>query len=140
MDKNGCFTTLVPGNNAFRPKTRVFHNSTCRRLAKCSKALPNIILGPMDKNGCFTTLVLVNSAFRHETQDLHLFTCRRFAKYIETLKHYFGSNKEGWRLHNFGTPKIVHLGPSTQVSHRLTCQRLAKCNETLPNIIFGPIE
>jgi hypothetical protein len=48
MDLNGCFTTLVPRNCAFRTKTQVLHLFTCRRLAKCSETLPNIILGPID--------------------------------------------------------------------------------------------
>jgi hypothetical protein len=28
-----------------------------------------------------------------------------------TRKHHFGSNGLEWMLHNFGTPKIVHIGP-----------------------------
>jgi hypothetical protein len=50
-------------NSAFRHKTQVFHLLTCRKLAKCSETLPNIMLGPIDKNGCFTTLIPSNSAF-----------------------------------------------------------------------------
>jgi hypothetical protein len=91
----------------------------------------------MDKNGCFTTLVPGNSAFRPETLVLHLLCAEALQN---TLKHHFGSNKVDWRLHNFGTPKIVHLGPSRQDFHRLTCRRLAKCYETLPNIILSPME
>jgi hypothetical protein len=37
-----------PRNSAFRPKPQVLQVFTCRRLAKCSETLPNIILGPMD--------------------------------------------------------------------------------------------
>ena len=35
-------------NSAFRPETPVFHLFMCRRLAKCSETLSNIIVGPME--------------------------------------------------------------------------------------------
>jgi hypothetical protein len=48
MEKNVCFATSVPWNSAFGPETQVLHRFTCRRLAKCSESLPNIILGLME--------------------------------------------------------------------------------------------
>jgi hypothetical protein len=55
------------------------------KLAKCSEALPNIILVPMELNECFASLVPRNSAFMPETHVFHLFTSQRLAKCSETL-------------------------------------------------------
>jgi hypothetical protein len=83
---------------ALRPETLVLHLVTCRRLAKCSETLPNIILGPMEKNGCFTTSVPRNSAFRPETQVLHLLRAEGYEILSNSPKHHFGSNGEEWML------------------------------------------
>jgi hypothetical protein len=136
---NGCFTTLVPQNAAFRPETRVVRVFMCRRLAKSSETLRNIILGPMDYNGCFTTLVPRNSAFRLEHKFCILYVLKASEMVRNTPKDHFGSNGLDWMLHNFGTPKECIQDQKTRFSS-FTCRRLAKCSETLANIILGPMD
>jgi hypothetical protein len=92
MELNGCIwcetilTIPVPRNTAFRTDTQVLHLLTCGRFTKCSKPLPNIILGLMELNGwicceiIFTTSVPRNSALRPETEVSCQFTFRRIPK------------------------------------------------------------
>jgi hypothetical protein len=105
---------LVSRNSAFRPKTSFWVQWT-----------------RMDASQLWF-LEIVHSGPKHW---FCIFLCAEGLQ--NTPKH---SGTSDCRLHNFGTPNIVHLGPSRQDFHRLTCRRLAKCYETLPNIIFGPME
>jgi hypothetical protein len=87
------------------PNTQVLQVFMCRRLAKSSEILANIILGTMDWNGCFTTLVPRNSAFRLEHKFCIFYVSKASEILWNTPKHHFGSNGLEWMLHNFGTTK-----------------------------------
>jgi hypothetical protein len=107
----GTSQLLVPRNSAFRPKTRVLEVFMCRRLAKSSEILANIILGTIDWIGCCTTLVPRNSAFGLEHKFCVFYVSMVSEMLWNTPKHHFGSSGLEWTLHNFGTLEFVHLGP-----------------------------
>jgi hypothetical protein len=104
-----------------RARNTSFTPFMCRRLAKCTETLTNIILGPMDYNGCFTTLVPQNSAFRLEQKFCILFMPKVSEIISNTHKHHFGSNGLEWMLHNFGTRNSA-FGPETRVLHLLRAE------------------
>ena len=70
---------------------KVYEMLSCRRSAKCSETLPNIILGPICQIGCirgkpfFESSISRTSAFSAKNKLLHDFSCRRFAECSETL-------------------------------------------------------
>jgi hypothetical protein len=102
---------------------------TCRRLAKCSVTLPNIILGPMEYNGCFATLVPRKSAFRPETQVSNLLDgegWRSAPKHSRTLFWVWWSRTDASQL---WCPKIVHLG----LQHKFSSCYVQKVSEVLCN-------
>jgi hypothetical protein len=83
------FASTVPQNSAFSTETQVLHLYACRRLAKCSETLPNIILGLMEYNGCLATSMPRNNAFRFKWSRVvaSLLWCTKVVHFVP--KHKF---------------------------------------------------
>jgi hypothetical protein len=99
-----CFTTLVPRHSAFRPETS-FHLFTCKRLAKCSIILPNIICvqwSSMDASQLWYPEI-VHSGPKHKFSSFYMSMDSEVLR--NTPKYYFGSDGVEWMLPNFGAPK-----------------------------------
>jgi hypothetical protein len=84
---------------------------TCRRLAKCSETLPNIILGPMELNGCLTTLVPRNIAFGAETRVFLLLPVDGLRNAPKLFQASFWVQWTRMDASQLWYPEIVHLGP-----------------------------
>ena len=114
-----------------KSSSEVSQNFASVRVGKCSKILPNIILGLMEAIGCFHAKIFFrssvprNNAFGYRNASVsQRFACTRVAKRLwYAPKHHFGSNGGYWVClcknirQNFGTTKqCLHVPKRTSFS------------------------
>ena len=132
-----------------QPQNTIWHDFLCRRFAKCSETLPNIILDRIGQIGCVRgksfsgSSIPQNSAFRSKTQVLQQFSCRRSAKCSETLPNIvLGPIGQigcvcGKTFFESSISRTSAFIAKNKILHDFSCWKFAECSETLPNIIFG---
>ena len=139
--EKACRRFRTPETVDSAPKQE-FCNFFVLNVPKCSKTLPNIVLGLTEVIGYIRAKKLVggsgppNSAFGPETRVLDLFHAERNETLQNTPKHRFGSNGGYWvrsgkkARRRFRTPKTVHSTPKHEFCNFFV-PNVPKCSKTL---------
>jgi hypothetical protein len=104
MEKNGCFTTLVSQNCAFRLE-RKFCIFFVLKVSEMLWNTPKHYFGSNGVEWMVHNFGTPKQCIKARTQVLHVLRAEDHEMLWNTLKHHFGPNGVEWMLHNFGTSK-----------------------------------